>query len=79
MDRNIKSKLEEIFQDVLDLPELKLTREMSASDVPEWDSVSHINILAAVQDEFDVQFSVNDIGSLKTVGDLIDLIERKSR
>ena len=79
MNQNILEELESIFQDVLDLPDLKLTQNLSAKDVPEWDSIAHISILAAIQDEFKIKFSVDDIGSLKTVGDLVELIERKSK
>ena len=79
MNQNILERLESIFQDVLDLPDLKLTQNLSAKDVPEWDSIAHISILAAIQDEFKIKFSVDDIGSLKNVGDLVELIERKSK
>ena len=68
--------LREIFTKVLDV-DVTITSELSASEVPEWDSLNHIRLMVAVQRAFGVKFTAADVGHLKTVGELMNLIERK--
>jgi acyl carrier protein len=80
MDRpDIYAQLTEIFRDIFDDPSLVVTPEMSAKDVPEWDSFNHINIIVAAEQRFGVKFRTADIDGLKSVGEFAELIARKSR
>ena len=80
MDRpDIYAQLTEIFRDVFDDPTIVARPEMSAKDVPEWDSFNHINIIVAAEQRFGVKFHTADIEGLKSVGEFADLIARKSR
>ena len=67
----------EILQDIFDDEELEVTEATCSDDVEDWDSLEQINILVAIQDRFDIQFSLDDVSDLKDVGDTIDLIEKK--
>ena len=79
MDRSaIFSELSEIFADVLDLDDLVLTDATTADDVEEWDSLSHIRLIVSVERTFGLKFSNADIESMKSVGDLVNLISAKS-
>jgi len=73
----IKNKLTEIIRDVLDDETITLTRETTAKDVEDWDSLAHISIIVAVEKEFKAKFDLYDIKRLKNVGDMIDLINTK--
>jgi acyl carrier protein len=73
----ILSKITEIFHDVVE-DDVVLTRETTASDVPEWDSLSHVRLILAIERGFKVKFSASQISRLKTVGDLVDLIAEKA-
>lgn len=78
MERNeIFEKLNEIFVDVLDLNEVKLTDETSANDIEEWDSLSHIQLIVAIEKEFKVKFTSKEIMSWKNVGEMVDCILAK--
>ena len=80
MDRpDIYAQLTEIFRDIFDDPSLVVTPEMSAKDIPEWDSFNHINIIVAAEQRFGVKFRTADIDGLKSVGEFAELIARKSR
>ena len=70
----IIKKLEEIFSDLFD-EEMTLSEKTSPADIDEWDSLMQISILAAVQDEFDVRFEIDEIVAMKNVGDIISAIE----
>ena len=72
----IGKKLEEIFSDLFD-EEISLSDQMSPADIEEWDSLMQISILAAVQDEFDVSFEIDEIVAMKNVGDIVAAIREK--
>jgi len=66
-----------IFRDVFDSPSLVLHDAMTAADVENWDSLNHIDLIVAVEKKFNVKFTTKDVTSLKTVGDLALLIQKK--
>jgi acyl carrier protein len=74
----IYEKLTEVFHDVFDDDSLVLTPELSADDVDEWDSLSHLRLILTVQKAFNVKLSAAEIGKLKNVGELAELIKAKT-
>ena len=78
MDKNeILVKVQEIFQDVLDNDEIELTFETTADDVDEWDSLSHIQLIVAIEKAFKVKFTSKEIMSWANVGEMLDCILSK--
>lgn len=75
----ILQRLNETFQEVFDDDELTIKPEYSAEDVDGWDSLTHIRMLLTVEKTFGVKFTTSEIGQLQTVGDLVRLIESKTR
>jgi len=75
---DIKTKLTPIFRDVFSDHDLVVTENMTASDVKKWDSLSHIDMIYAVEKAFGVKFSIKDARAMKNVGELIQLIKRKA-
>jgi len=71
-------KLSDIFRDIFDDESLVLTGEASPDDIEGWDSLAQINIIMACEAEFGIKFDINDITGIKSAGDIVDLIERKS-
>jgi acyl carrier protein len=78
MDEGIQQRLTGIFQSVFDEPDLRLTRDMTARDVPAWDSLSHITLIVAVEKEFRIRFTTAEVAGLMNVGDLADQILKKT-
>jgi len=76
MERSeIFEKLNEIFEDVLDLDETpNLTDETAANDIEEWDSLSHIQLIVAIEKGFKVKFTSAEIMKWKNVGEMVDTI-----
>ncbi len=74
---DILAQLQPLFQDILDQPELVITRESSALNVEDWDSLSHINLVTAVERHFGIKFALGELQDLKNVGDMVDLISAK--
>ena len=73
----IKEPLMAVFRDVFDDESLVLHQDLSASEVENWDSLSHINLITAVERQFKVKFTTAEVASLKNVGDLAHLIQGK--
>jgi acyl carrier protein len=71
------SRLNEVFQDVFDDDEISINRETTAEDVEGWDSLMHVTLLINIEKAFGVKFTSSEVARLKSVGDLIDLIDAK--
>lgn len=76
MDNLIK-QVEGIFKDILDEESLSLSRETTANDVDGWDSLTHIQLIVAIEKNFKVKFTSKEILSWKNVGELIDSLQSK--
>jgi acyl carrier protein len=72
----VLAKLQLIFDDVF-LEPPKLTPQLTAKEVPEWDSLLHISLLLAVEKAFGIRFRVGEVEGTKTVGEFADLIARR--
>ena len=78
MERNdILKRVEDIFREELEQDELVFTDETTAEDVEGWDSLSHVQLVAAMEEAFGIEFKSREILSWDNIGDLIDCIEKK--
>tara|TARA_X000000950_G_scaffold284217_2_gene386825 strand:+ start:547 stop:801 length:255 start_codon:yes stop_codon:yes gene_type:complete len=68
--------LTKIFRDILEIDDLVLTPELSFRDIEEWDSFNHLNIILAVEEQFQIQFKPEEIESITSVQDLVSLMNR---
>jgi len=74
----IYTVLSEIFNDVFMVDDMKLTPALSAKDVAGWDSFKQIEIMVSVEERFNIKLNTREIDSLKNVGDLADVIAKKT-
>lgn len=76
--KEIFSTLNNIFMDVLDLDEdIVLTDETSANDIEEWDSLSHIQLIVAIEKRFNIKFTSLEIMKWRNVGEMVNSLEEK--
>jgi acyl carrier protein len=73
----IYTQLTTVFHDVFDDDTLVLSPELTAADVPDWDSFNHINLIVAIESRFKIKFQTAELEQLHTVGHLADLIAAK--
>jgi acyl carrier protein len=66
-----------VFRQVFDDPEIVLTPATTADDIEGWDSLSHINLIVAVETQFNIRFKQKEVLSFKNVGDLANCVESK--
>ena len=75
---NIIERLNEVFQNVFDDDEITVDRDTTAADIEDWDSLEHIRLIAAVEREFGVKFTMKEVSAMKNVGEMIDIIAERA-
>lgn len=75
--KELLQQIQEIFRDVLDDEEIVLTESATAEDVEGWDSLTHIQLIVAIEKRFKIKFTSKEILSWKNVGELVDCLAAK--
>ena len=70
-------KMNEVFRDVFDDEDITVTDATTADDIEDWDSLEHINLVNAVEQEFGIKFNMGQIVSMKNVGEMVTIIMSK--
>ena len=73
-DNEIFQQLGEIFKDVFMRDDIRLTPELTADDVEDWDSFKMVEIVMSIESQFGVKVRSKQLDSLESVGDLVQLI-----
>ena len=72
-------KIHEIFRDIFEDKNLKLEESTNSNDIEDWDSLNHINLVVAIENETKIKFNLDELSELKDVGAMIDLIILKNQ
>ena len=70
--------IENIFRDVLDNSDLLITENSTPLTVDGWDSIANVNILVAIEAEFRIKFTVDEIQDIQSVGDYLKFVSAKT-
>jgi|TARA_Y100001968_G_C19223206_1_gene650765 acyl carrier protein len=70
-EEKILKKLEKIFQIIFDDYSLRLSKNMTAEDIEEWDSLNQIKIILACEKEFSVKLNVREINNFANIGEMV--------
>ena len=73
----IVNKLTNIFRKVFNADLLVLTNELTANDVVQWDSLSHMLLITEIESSFSIKFKLKDLNKMRNVGDMVDIISSK--
>lgn len=77
MTRNeISERLNLIFRDVFDDETIMIQEMTTAKDIDDWDSLIHITLISAIENEFKIKFDMKDVLGMKNVGEMIDILEQ---
>ena len=74
---SVDDRLNDVFQKVFLNDDLVLVDEMTAADIEGWDSLAHINLMFAIEQEFGFQFPGNELAELANIGELKEFIAQK--
>lgn len=69
--------MHDVFKAVFSNNGILITRETTARDVDGWDSFAHMNLIVALEKKFGIKFRLTELQELKSVGDMMDFIEKK--
>ena len=70
-------RLNAVFRDVFDDEDITVNDQTTANDIEDWESLEHINLMAAVESEFGIKFSMGQVVTMKNVGEMADIILQK--
>ena len=74
---DILKKLQPIFQDIFDDEDLLITAESDADSVESWDSLAHIVLIFAIEEEFEIKFALGELEAMNNVGSIVELMQKK--
>ena len=74
----VTARLTQVFRETFDDNSIELRDETTAKDIMEWDSLTHIILVLAVEQEFGLSLNAAEIGSLENVGKMLDLLVAKA-
>lgn len=72
------ANLEPVFRQVFDDEAIVLSNTTTADDIDEWDSLTHMNLVIVLELNFKIKFALGELQKLRNVGDMLDLINRKT-
>ncbi len=75
----VEVRLTAILREMFDQPDLEYRPNMMAADVDEWDSLSHVDLIVAVETEFGIRLTTGEVRGLKNVGDFVKVIAAKAK
>jgi acyl carrier protein len=75
----IMERLTTVFRDVFDDETICISDDTTANDIEEWDSLEHINLIAAVETEFGMQFQMREVSGMQNVGEMADIIATRAK
>jgi len=74
---DFETRVQDVFREVFDTPDLTIFREMQANDVDGWDSLNHITLIMTLEDTFKVKFSTREVMGFQNVGEMMDCLSGK--
>jgi acyl carrier protein len=76
---DILKRLNEVFRDVFDDDDIVVTPKTTADDIENWDSIEHITLIGAVEDEFGMKFKMGEVSGMNNVGDMLKIIMARGK
>ena len=70
----VYERLNKVFQDIFDDDSITVNENTTSNDIEDWDSLEHINLVVAIEQEFGMKFNMNEVTTMKNVGEMVDII-----
>ncbi len=78
MNKNeITERLNKVFRDVFGDDSISVNENTTSADIEDWDSIEHINLIAAVESEFGIRFKMREVSGMKNVGEMMEIISQR--
>ena len=76
-DAEIYAKLNEVFNAFFKTSGIQLHPASTTADVPQWDSMNHVQVMIKVEEAFGVRFKHAEIAAFENVGDMVEAVKRR--
>ena len=73
----IYERLNVVFRDIFDDDTISVNENTTSNDIEDWDSLEHINLIVAIEQEFGIKFNMNEVTTMKNVGEMVNIIESR--
>lgn len=77
VSHEVFDRVRQVAADIFAAPADGMTRQSSPEEIEKWDSVQHLSLVLALEQEFNVQFDPEEMDRMKTLGDISDLLDSK--
>ncbi|MCR5540343.1 MAG: acyl carrier protein [Ruminococcus sp.] len=77
--KELRKRLTEVFRDVFDDDSIVITADTTADDIEDWDSIEHITLIGAVEDEFGMKFKMGEVSGMNNVGEMMKIIAARGK
>lgn len=77
LNDEILKEITTIMCEVFDNDDLTVTASTSADDIDEWDSMSHLQLIVAIEKKYNMRFALGELQALKNIGEMVELIQKK--
>ncbi len=77
--KNLMERLNNVFREVFDDESIIINENTTSEDIEDWDSLEHINLIGAVEEEFGMRFKMKEVSSMKNVGEMMNIIEERGK
>lgn len=78
-NRILWERLTEVFRETFEDDALEIGPDTTAEDVDAWDSLTHVQLMVAIEETFGIQLNTGEVAGLANVGEMAALIERRSQ
>ncbi|MCR4779680.1 MAG: acyl carrier protein [Ruminiclostridium sp.] len=76
---SIYERLNNVFRDFFDDDDIELDADTTADDIEDWDSLNHITLMSAVEEEFGLRFTMGEVSGMKNVGEMAEIIKKRGK
>lgn len=73
----IFERVNKVFQTVFDDETISVNENTTSNDIEDWDSLEHISLIVAIEQEFNIKFSMGEVSNMKNVGEMVNIITSK--
>lgn len=74
----ILAAVNEVFRENFFDNSIVVNETTTAADIPDWDSLEHINLITEIEERFQMQFKMKEVTGMKNVGEMLDIIAERT-
>jgi acyl carrier protein len=76
-ETQFRDRLQRVFRQTFDAPDLMIDDAMGTRDIEGWDSLKHVMLILAIEEEFTVKFTTREVTTLRSVGRIVAQLRQK--